>query len=579
MPLPVLPVLPVLLAVDQDQDALEDVETQLVQRYAQEYRVECLGDPDEALRMLTDLARVGEEVALVLVGKGVSDTTGGELLERVRQLHPQAKRALLVPPGAWADQPTAAAILDAMAVGRIDYYVLRPAASQDEVFHEAVSSFLLEWATDRRIVPHTVHIVGEEWSGRAYELRDVFQRCAVPHDFCLADSDEGRELVAKAGPEAKLPLMVLPDGRALSDPSDTELAEAAGAPLDLEEYAFDLVIVGAGPAGLSAAVYGASEGLRTLVVDEGGIGGQARSSSRIRNYLGFPKGVSGARLAEQAYEQASVFGASFVFMHRASDLGRSGDRLNVSLSDGRRLNARAVILATGASYRRLGVPSLEDLNGAGVFYGGTASEAHGLSGRDAYIAGGANSAGEAALYLARFARSVTLVVRAQSLEAGMSHYLVREVEATPNVEVCTATAVVGGGGEGRLQELVLRQSATGEESTVAADALFVLIGARPHTDWLPGEVARDGGGFLLTGEELPPGDEWPLERRPFSLETSMPGVLAAGDVRHASVKRVASAVGEGSIAIQLVQSLFAYERLHSGRPTEAAAPAGTASAR
>ncbi len=566
--------LPVLLTVDEDRDSLEGVEIQLAQRYAREYRIECLRDPKEALRTLMQLARAGEQVALVLVGKEVSEATGGGLLEQVRQLHPEAKRGLLVAPGAWADPPTAEAILDAMAVGRIDYYVVRPAASSDEVFHEAVSSFLLEWATDQRLVPHTIHIVGEEWSGRAYELRDVFERCAVPHAFCLADSDEGRELLANAGPEAKLPLMVLPDGRALSDPSNAELAVAAGAPVDLEEQAFDLVIVGAGPAGLSAAVYGASEGLSTLVVDEGGIGGQARSSSRIRNYLGFPKGVSGARLAEQAYEQASVFGASFVFMHRATDLDRFEDRVVVSLSEDRRISARAVILATGAAYRRLEVPSLEALNGAGVFYGGTASEAKGLSGKDVYIAGGGNSAGQAALHLARYARRVTLVVRAQPLGAGMSHYLVREVEATPNVGVRTGTAVVGGGGEGRLQELVLRQRATGEESRVAADALFVLIGARPHTDWLPAEIAREGRGFLLTGEELPDDHPWPLERRPFSLETSVPGVLAAGDVRRSSVKRVASAVGEGSIAIQVVQSLFAYERLHPGRPTEAAPAAG-----
>ncbi len=568
--------LPVLIAVDQDQDVLGDVETQLAQRYANEYRVECLGDPEEALRLLKGLAHAGEDVALTLVGKEVAAPTGGELLDQVRQLYPHAKRALLVPPGAWADPPTAEAILESMAVGRIDYYVSRPAASQDEVFHEAVSSFLLEWATDRRIVPHTVHIVGEEWSGRAYELRDVFQRCAIPHAFCLADSDEGRELLAKAGPDAKPPLMVLPDGRALSDPSNAELAEAAGAPVDLEERAFDLVIVGAGPAGLSAAVYGASEGLRTLVVDEGGLGGQARSSSRIRNYLGFPKGVSGARLAEQAYEQASVFGASFVFMHQATELERLEDRLDVSLSGGRRISARAVILATGASYRRLGVPTLEALNGAGVFYGGAASEAPGLSGKDAYIVGGGNSAGQAALHLARFARRVTLVLRAQSLGAGMSQYLVREIEATPNVEVRAGTAVIGGGGEGRLQELVLRQS-TSEERTVAADALFVLIGARPHTDWLAAEIARDGRGFLLTGDELPE-EDWPLERRPLSHETSMPGVLAAGDVRRASVKRVASAVGEGSIAIQLVQSLMAYERLHSGATSEAALTDGSARA-
>ena len=567
---------PVVLAVHEDPQALEDVETQLVKRYARDYRVECLNDPQDALQLLTELGRAGEEVALVLAGKYLSDTAGGELLERVRQLHPHAKRGLLVPPEAWADQPTAEVILDSMALGRIDYYVPRPAASLDEVFHQAVSSFLLEWATDRRIVPHTVHVVGEAWSGRAYELREVFQRCAVPHTFCLADSEQGRELVGKAGPGVKLPLMVLPDGRVLSDPSDTDLAEAAGAPVDFEQHAYDVVIVGAGPAGLSAAVYGASEGLRTLVLDEGGIGGQARSSSLIRNYLGFPKGVSGSRLAEQAYEQASVFGATFVFMHRATDLSRAGDRLDISLSNGRHVSAQAVILATGASYRRLSVPSLEALNGAGVFYGGPASEAHALSERDAYVAGGGNSAGQAALHLARYARRVTLVVRAQSLEAGMSHYLVREVDATPNLDVRTGTVVVGGGGDVHLQELVLRQNDTGEEDTVPADALFVLIGARPHTEWLPREIARDRGGFLLTGDEL---DDWPLERRPALLETSMPGVLAAGDVRHASVKRVASAVGEGSIAVQLVQNLFASERRHPGRPTDAPAPAPSAAAR
>ena len=556
--------IPVLLAVDEDQGALGDVETQLVRRYARDYRVECLSGREEALALLTELAAAGEEVALVLAGKWLWDTTGGELLQRVRELHPHAKRGLLVPSGAWADPPTAEAIRDSMALGRIDYYVPRPAGSPDEVFHQAISSFLLEWATDRRLVPHTVHIVGEDWSGRAYELREVFQRCAVPHTFCLADSANGRELLAKAGPGVKLPVMLLPDGRALGDPSNAEIAEAAGAPGDLEERAFDVVIVGAGPTGLSAAVYGASEGLRTLVVDEGGIGGQARSSALIRNYLGFPKGVSGSWLAEQAYEQASVFGASFMFMHRATALRRVGDRLEIALSDDRRVSARVLILATGATYRLLGIPSLEALNGAGVFYGGPAAEAHALTGGDVYIVGGGNSAGQAALHLARFARRTTLVVRAQSLDTAMSHYLVREVEVTPNIEVRTETEVVGGGGEGRLQQLVLGRSRTGEEETVAADALFVLIGARPHTDWLPEEITRDRRGFLLTGEELSDGDDWPLERRPYSLETGMPAVLAAGDVRHASVKRVASAVGEGSIAIQLVYNLFADERVYAG---------------
>ena len=390
----------------------------------------------------------------MLAASSLSSTSGRHLLERVRQLHPHAGRALLVPANVWSDQPTAEAIRDSMALGRIDYYVPRPARSLDEVFHEAVSSFLLEWARDRRVVPQTVHIVGETWSGRAYELREVFEQCVAPHAFCLAASERGRELLARAGPDAKLPLMVLPDGRMLSDPSNAEIAEVVGAPAGLEERDFDVVIVGSGPAGLSAAVYGASEGLRILVVDEGGIGGQARSSSLIRNYLGFAMGVSGSRLAEQAYDQAVAFGASFLFLHRATALARSGHRLTVSLEDGRRVSARAVILATGATYRRLDVPSLETFRGAGVFYGGPVSEAPALKGKDAYIAGGGNSAGQAALHLARYARRVTLVVRAPSLAAGMSHYLVRALEATPNVEVRAGTTVVDGGGDGRLQRLV-----------------------------------------------------------------------------------------------------------------------------
>ena len=334
---------------------------------------------------------------------------------------------------------------------------------------------------------------------------------------------------------------------------------------------FDLVIVGAGPAGLSAAVYGASEGFSTLVVDEGGLGGQATSSSLIRNYLGFPRGVSGRRLAQQAYEQAWVFGANFAFMQRVTDLRRERDGLFVTLSDCGRVRARAVLLATGASYRRLGVPALEALNGAGVFYGGPTSEAPAMAGRDVYVLGGANSAGQAALYLARYARRVTLVVRAQSLDAGMSHYLVRQVEATPKLQVRLGTEIVGGGGDGWLEHLVLRDRADGSEETVDADGLFLMIGARPHTEWLPPEVDRDAQGFVLTGTDLRDDDAWPLDRSPFLLETSMPGVFAAGDVRHGSVKRVASAVGEGSVAIQLLHRLFVADRLHPrGRPKEPA---------
>ncbi len=559
---------PVLLAVDEGQHALGLVESQLTQRYAHDYRVMCLSDPRVAAQKLAELARAGEDVALVLAGMQQSPEASGGLLERARELHPQAKRALLVPMNVWADKPSADAIRAAIAFGRVDYYVVRPTGTPDEVFHEAVSSFLLEWATERRTVPHTVHIVGEAWSGRAYELREVFERCAAPHAFCLADSEEGRGLLAKAGPQAKLPLMLLPDGQVLSDPSNAEIAEAAGAPSDFAQATYDVLIVGAGPAGLSAAVYGGSDGLRILVVDEGGIGGQARSSSLIRNYLGFPKGVSGSRLAEQAYEQASVFGANFVFMHRATALTRSAHLLKVSLDGHEQVTARTVILATGATYRRLGVPGLEALDGAGVYYGGPVSEAPAASGKEAYVLGGGNSAGQAALHLARYARRVVLLVRGASLGAGMSDYLVRGIEAAPNVEVRTGTAVVGGGGAGRLQQLVLCEVRSGRQETVPADALFVLIGAQPHTDWLPPEIAKTTKGFLLTGDEFADGGAWPLERRPFPLETSMPGVLAAGDVRHSSIKRVASAVGEGSIAMQLVQTLLASEQPRIGLPPE-----------
>lgn len=547
----------VVVVVDTDSEVLDGVERQLVERYACHYRVECLRDPRDAMRVLERLAREGFEVALVLAGQSAVGAGESVFLDEVRRLYPQAQRALLVSPDAWEDPRTAEAVRGAMALGRIDHFVLAPGASPDEVFHEAVSGFLLEWARERRLVPQTVHIVGEEWSGRAYELRTVFETCSVPHTFSLADSEKGRGLLAKAGPNARLPLMVLPDGRALSDPSNGEIAAVVRAPQDVEERTFDVLVVGAGPAGLSTAVYAASEGLRVVVVDAGGVGGQARSSSLIRNYLGFAKGISGSRLAEQAYEQAWLFGANFVLLHRATNLAPSDDEFTLSLEDGRCVQACTVILATGASYQRLGIPALEELSGAGVFYGGPVSEAPALAGKNVYVVGGGNAAGQAALHLARYARQVTILVRARSLEATMSHYLIRAVEAAPNIEVRTRTTVTGGGGEGRLQELRLHNAATGTDETVPAEGLFVLIGARPMTDWLPPEITRDAHGFLLTGDDI--GDTWPLKRRPLSLETSIPGILAAGDARHGSVKRAAAAVGEGAVAAQLIHHLLTEE--------------------
>jgi thioredoxin reductase (NADPH) len=547
---------PILFAVDEDERALEAVERELVDRYSRSYRIVCVSSAAEATAELEALAAAGEDVALVLAAQELGETTGSELLGGVRAQHPHAQRGLLIDWGSWGDGRTGEEIFRAMARRQIEYYVIRPARSPDELFHQSVSTFLLEWAHARRISAQTVHVVGESWTGRASELRTVLGRCAVPHAFVLADSPHGRELVAENGDGGSLPLVVFPNGEALADPTNLELASAVGATIDPKRREFDVVIVGAGPAGLSAAVYGASEGLRTLVVDEGGIGGQATSSSLIRNYLGFPRGVSGRQLAERAYEQAWVFGAKFAFMHDAIAIRREDGRLHVALSDGDEVTARAVVLATGATYRRLEVDEVEGLVGAGVFYGGPASEAPAMAGKQVYVLGGANSAGQAALHLAEYAKQVTLVVRAGSLSKGMSHYLVRQVEGAANVEVRLGTEVVGGAGDGWLENLVLRHRDDETTETVDADALFLMIGARPNTDWLPAELTGDGG-YIRTGADAEAAGIWPLERSPFSLETRMPGVFAAGDVRHGSMNRVASAVGEGSIAIKLVHELFA----------------------
>ncbi|MGY1640873.1 FAD-dependent oxidoreductase [Geodermatophilus sp. SYSU D00703] len=548
---------PLLIAVDDDPDLLRDVERELRNRYASDYRVCCLSSPDEARRTLDELAAAGEEVALVLTGEEFAGAPGAELLAGVQNLFPHAQRALLLPWARVGDPAAGDAVFEAIARGRIDQWVMRPAPPPDEQFHQAISSFLLAWAEARRRAPHTIDVIGETWSGRAYELRQTLGRCALPHRFCLAGSEEGRAILADAGLDKRLPLLVMPDGRVMEDPTDMDIARSAGETIDPAGDHYDLVIVGCGPAGLSAGVYGASEGLRTVVIDSGSIGGQATASSSIRNYLGFPRGLSGADLARRAYQQGWVFGARFAFMQQVTHLAREDDGVVLTLNTGGVVVARAAVLAMGASYRRLGVEPLEDLRGAGVYYGAAASEAPLVAGEDVYIVGGANSAGQAALHLAHYAKRVTLVVRAKALGDGMSHYLVRQVEGTPNIEVRTATEVVDGGGDGRLEHLVLRDRTTGDQETVDAYALFLMIGARPHTEWLPPKVERDTDGFVLTGPDLSAGALEAFGRPPLPLETSVPGVLAAGDVRHGSVKRVASAVGEGGVAIQQVHRLLA----------------------
>jgi thioredoxin reductase (NADPH) len=556
---------PVLLVVDDDPETLGRVERELTQRYGSYYRIACEDSPEMGMRMLRDLSAAGEEVAVVLADQWMPGMTGVEFLTQTREVYPGAKRALLFERG---NRTTREPILQGMALGQIDYYVPKPERAPDEEFHRCLTQFLDEWARENRPASVAVQIVGDPGAARSHELRDLLGRSGIPQALISADSREGQKLIARMGEtSARLPVVIVFDRLALVDPSNAEMADAFEmiSPFGLNTLPdvrdFDLVIIGAGPAGLAAAVYGASEGLRTVVVERETFGGQAGTSSLIRNYLGFSRGVSGSELAWQAYQQAWLFGASFRLARHATALHRTEGRSVVTLSDGTEVAGRAVIIATGASYRRLGVPELEALQGAGVFYGAAVAQAQGMKGQEVHVVGGGNSAGQAAMHLSNHARRVTLLVHGESLASSMSRYLIEEIEATENVEVRLGVSVIDGGGQGRLEHLVLEDRASGTKEKAPAVALFVLIGARPHTGWLPEEVVRDRRGYIVTGGDLlrdgVPPEKWPLERPPMLLETSIPGVYAAGDVRCRSVKRVASAVGEGAIAIQMVHAHLA----------------------
>jgi thioredoxin reductase (NADPH) len=544
---------PVILAVDDDPSAIGHISTELERRYDRDYDVVYSTSPTDALAQLEAMQRAGDRVALVLADQWMPELTGAELLGQVGHLHPRAKRVLLVGWGDWGDEPTADAMREAMALGRVDYYALKPWKSPDELFHRTLTEFLHEWARADVSAPQEITVVADAWSPRAHEIRNLLARNGVPHVFHATSSPEGDEVLRQSAREGSTkPVVVLLDGRVLVDPSNAELARSYGATTELDESReFDIAVVGAGPAGLAAAVSASSEGLRALVVERESIGGQAGSSSRIRNYLGFARGVSGAELAQRAYQQAWVFGTTFLLMRDVTGLRSHGAEHVLTISDGSEVRARSVVLAMGVNYRRLDIPALERLHGAGVFYGSSPSEAQQFTGGQVYVVGGGNSAGQAAIHLSEYAAHVTMVVRAGTLAVSMSQYLRDEIDTIPNIEVRISTEVVDGAGGSRLEQLTLRT--TGATTTAPADALFLLIGARPHTEWLPPEIARDEQGYLVTGTDLSregaaPG--WLLERPPLMFETSVPGVFAVGDVRSRSVKRVASAVGEGSVVIQ-----------------------------
>ena len=552
-----------IVIVSQESGTREILRREMSKRYSADYQIVACGQPAELAAWMRDLRAAGRPVALVIGGVGAQDPDGVEVLAAVRDIDPAALRVAAV---GWGDWQSVRSVFDAVTLGTLSHWVTCPAQAPAEEFHRSITEFLREWGSQRGGGFEAAQVIGEQWSARSQELRDLFSRHRVPAGFYDAASGHGRQMLRDLGLEpAELPVVVLrfaAKRSVLVSPSNEQIADAFGVmtPIPPGEV-FDVAVVGGGPAGLAAAVGASSEGLSTVVVEHEAVGGQAGTSSMIRNYPGFSQGISGAMLAQEAWRQAWAFGTTFVYMRQVTGLSGNGGHYQLRLSDGGVLAARSVIIATGVTYQRLSIPALEELQGRGVFYGTAASEAPAMRGRKVFVAGGGNSAGQAALHLAKWARQVTILVRAPSLTASMSDYLIRQIGAAPNIDVRYRVQVAGGTGTstGHLQSLVLQDAASGQQRTVPADALFVLIGGQPRTQWLGQAAARDRWGFILTGSDLPARAHarWPASRPPLPLETSLPGVFAAGDVRRGSVKRVASAVGEGAATIPLVHRYLA----------------------
>ena len=560
--------LPVLFLVDADPEARERVATALTRRFGADYEVRSAGSEAEGHALLEQLARDDVRVALIAADLALSGEEGGiAFLERAHVSHPHAGRVLLVSMdrrGTRIPFDSLAALKRATALNRIDFWVVKGGFSPEEWLYLRVQEALSTWT--RLHGPHheVLRIVGDPWSPSSHALRETMARNTIPHGFYPSDSERGRELIAAHRIDvARLPAVILHDGSVVHQPTTLDIAHALGVNTRPSPQVHDLVIVGAGPAGLAAALYGASEGLRTIVVEDRAIGGQAGTSSMIRNYPGFPRGISGGDLVFRAYEQALLFGAEFVFTQRGTELASRNGLNAVTLSGGDVVLGRAVIVASGVEYRRLGVPSLDRWTGAGLFYGAAGTQGSALAGDAVCVVGGANSAGQAALHLSQFASQVTLIVRGTALEAGMSDYLVRQIHATSNIDVRLRSRIVEGHGTQRLAALEL-EHAEGRRETIPAAALFVMIGAEARTDWLGPSIRRDDHGFVLTGRDVPP-DAFATGRPPLPFETSMPGVFAVGDVRHGSIKRVAEAVGEGSVAVGSVHQYLARSQTGADR--------------
>ena len=556
-------ILPVLFVVDRDLSSLEAMLSDLSGRFGKDFKVAGETSQEAALAALQEMAAAEEPLALLLVDDAATD-----FLALAHELHPRAKRVLLID----RDYSSTSPAPQAMALGRTDYYLVRP-WTDDEIMYGAITEYLSSWETEQKPNFELFRIVAEDGDSSVLQLRDALTRFGMPFGSYAAESETGRRLLDEAGLDAmRLPVVIRYDGQVTIDPSLPDLARAIGVSFKNDVDSCEVAIVGAGPAGLTAAVYAASEGLDTVMLDRTLSGGQAGTSPMIRNYPGFPQGINGGVLMARTCEQAWLMGAHIVFAQEAIALERRGKDRVVRLLDGTELVARTVVIATGIDWRRLGVPRLEALVGSGVFYGAAVSESRAMQDQHVFIVGAGNSAGQAALHVAKFARTVTLLVRSDSFAKSMSSYLVRAIDSTPNVVVRHRTEVVDGSGDGTLESLKLADRANDTLEEVSAAALFIMIGGEPHTQWLPDGLARDAQGYLVTGRDLleQPGEHWDYDREPLPLETSVPGVFAAGDVRQGSMKRVAAAVGEGGAVVRLV-----HEHLRSGDGAASARPALT----
>jgi thioredoxin reductase (NADPH) len=542
---------PVILVVDDEPAVLAAVARDLRRGFGERYRIVRAGSGEEALEALRELVRRGEQVALLVADQRMPGLSGTEYLVRAREVAPTAKRVLLT---AYADTEAAIQAINEVS---LDYYLLKPWDPPEEELYPVVEDLLTAWDAGAALESGGVRLIGHRFSRDTHDLRDFLVRNRVPGRWLDIERDaEARQLLRVAGvDDARLPVALLEDGSVLERPTVLELAERLGVVGQPAAEHYDLVIVGGGPAGLAAAVYGASEGLRTIMVERDAPGGQAGQSSRIENYLGFPAGLSGSDLARRATDQARRLGAELLTLQDTTGLRVEGSGRIVELSGGDTLSASSVLVASGVSYRQLDVPGFAQLTGSGIYYGAALTEARSCADQRIVVIGGANSAGQAAVYFSSYASRVTMLVRGASLAKSMSHYLIEQIESLSNIEVRTQTEAVGAEGDGQLRALRIRD-AEGAETLEDVEACFVFVGALPRTDWLAGVVARDDRGFILAGLDAKD-DGWPLQRDPFPLETSVPGVFVAGDVRARSIKRVASAVGEGSMAVSLVHQYLA----------------------